>query len=220
MSLTSLAICGERFKIRADHRGHTATFRMPRDLGRGGLSLPERLLQSLQCDRLADRPTMPETVGNRPRDTEYFHGNILDLHGDDIVREKRVCEPHHPHRRSSLLRHPVLCADRHPGCAWKLIGQFVVGKCRDETDDALGNTFCGFGQAVICVKWHVGQLVEPARKADGVTSVDHAADRGCGDSSLLELGQAHDPLPLQEFGRLIELRLYLRDLYQNIELCT
>ena len=160
MSLTSLAICGERFKIRADHRGHTTTFRMPRDLGRGGLSLPECLLQSLQCDRLADRPAMPETVGYRLRNTENFHRNILDLHGDDIVREKGVREPHDPHRRPSLLRHPVLCADRHPDRAWKLIGQFVVGKCGNETDNALGNTFCGFSQAVICVKWRVGQLVK------------------------------------------------------------
>ena len=159
-------------------------------------------MQSLQCDRLADRPTMPETVGNRLRNTEYFHGNILDLHGDDIVREKRVCKSDDPHRRSSLLRHPVLCADRHPDCAWKLIGQFVVDKCGDETDDALGNTFCGFGQAVICVERRVGQLVEPTRKADDVTSVDHAADRGCGDPGVLEFEQTHNPLRSKEIDRL------------------
>ena len=218
MFLTSLAICSERLKVRADHRGHATPLRMPSDLGGRGLSLPECLLQSLQCDRLADPPAMPETVGDRLGDTENFHGNILNVHGDDIVREKRVREPHDPHRRPSFLGHPVPCADRYPDRAWKLIGQFVVGKCGDETDDALGNTLCCFSQAVIRVQERVGHLVEPARKADDVTIVDHAADRGCGDPGALEFGQTHNPLRSKEIDRLGALRSCFHYRYQTKEL--
>ena len=148
---------------------------------------------------------MPETVGNRLGNAEYLHGNIFDMHGDDIVREKRVRESHYLHRWAHLLRHPVPCTDRHPDRARKLIGELVVNKCRDETDDTLGNAFCGFGQAVICFERRVGQLVEPTRKANNLTSFDHTADRGCGDASLLELAQAYDPFRIQEFDHPIAL---------------
>ena len=50
MSLITLGIGSERLEIRADHRGYAAALRMPGNLRRGGLSLPECFLESFQCD--------------------------------------------------------------------------------------------------------------------------------------------------------------------------
>ena len=206
MFLTSLGIGGERLEIRANHRGDAATLRMPGDLGGACLSLPERLLQALQRDRLPDLPAMPEAVGDRLGDAEDLHGNILDVHGQDIVGEQRVCEPHNPHLRPSLLRHPVPGADRHPDRARKLVGQFVVGQRGHQADDAPGNALRGLCQAVVGVKRRVGQLVEAAREAVHLAGANHSADCGRGDACIRELGQARNSLHPKEIDRLVALR--------------
>ena len=73
----------------------------------------------------------------------------------------------------------------------KLVGQFVVGQRRHQADDAPGDAFGGFRQAVVGVERRVGQLVEAAREAVHVTGTDHSADRGGGDAGIAEFGQAH-----------------------------
>lgn len=51
-------------------------------------------------------------------DAEDLHGNILAMHGQDVVGEQRVREPHDPHLR-------------HPDHARQPVGQFVVGQLGD-----------------------------------------------------------------------------------------
>ena len=93
---------------------------------------------------------------------KIFYRHILDIHGDDIVREKRIRESHNSYRQAILLRCPVLRVDCHPDCSGKLISQFVVYQRRCEADDSFGNSFCGFGQAMVRLNRRIPQLVKPA----------------------------------------------------------
>ena len=65
-------------------------------------------------NRGPDFLAIPETVGDRLGDAEDLHENILDVHGQDLVGEKCLREPHDPHLRPSLLRHPVPASRPQP----------------------------------------------------------------------------------------------------------
>ena len=78
-------------------------------------------------------------------------------------------------------RNPVLLPDRHPDLAGQLVGQAVKRECGYKAGDRFGHTLGRFGETMVRVEFGVRKLVEPAREADYVAVVLHAAHGGSGD---------------------------------------
>src|SRR3546814_14846222 len=76
----------------------------------------------------------------------------------------------------------------------------MKGECRNEADHALGETLGRLGKAMVSIELRIRKLIEPARQADDLAILFHAADGCGGHAGGPEFCKAQNPARREELA--------------------
>src|SRR3546814_5844872 len=89
----------------------------------------------------------------------------------------------------------------------------MKGECRNEADHALGETLGRLGKAMVSIELRIRKLIEPARQADDLAILFHAADGCGGHAGGPEFCKAQNPARREEIAGYFALGPGLRHRY-------
>src|SRR3546814_20399302 len=89
----------------------------------------------------------------------------------------------------------------------------MKGECRNEADHALGETLGRLGKAMVSIELRIRKLIEPARQADDLAILFHAADGCGGHAGGPEFCKAQNPARREEIAGYFALGPGLRQRY-------